>query len=460
MRSPLAILRRHSLRLRVTIAFVATAAILATTLSVATLVTVRSFLEGQRIRSSNRQTVFALLFAREFIRSDRDPEDLVTKLQIRQSFDALVTDGPGWFATSLALTPDVVPPGLRAIVAREGLGYQITRAGGERILIFGSPLPPPGTDLYLIFPLEDVDRTMSLLGRVMAIAGLLIVAVVALIARRVAAGIMHPLAAVSDATRRVAEGLLETRVQPTSTDEVGQLATSFNRMAEALRGMIERERHFVAAASHELRTPLAAMGASGDVLAAHRDALPPEAREALDLIREDVASLGLLVQELLEISELDAGRAPVRPEPVRLRTFVEALLRRRRYDAAVRGDDLEMRTDKARLERVVGNLIDNAYSHGDGRDVAVAIQPDGDGVAIAVSDGGPGIDPADAAKIFTRFYRPDRSRTRERGGVGLGLAIAQENARLLGGAIEIESRPAPRTTFTLRLPANASEDAT
>lgn len=454
MRSPLALLRRRSLRLRVTIAFVATSAVLALALSLVTLFTVRSFMESQRIRSSNRQTIFALLFAREFVRTDSNAADLVTRLQIRQSFDAMVTHRGEWFATSLALTPDVVPAGLRAIVSEERLGYQIAKpTGSDRILIFGSPLPPAGMDLYLFFPLEDVDRTLSLLGRVMAIAGVLIVVVVAMIARRVTSGIMHPLAAVSDATRRMAEGLLETRVTPTSQDEVGQLATSFNRMADALRGMIERERYFVAAASHELRTPLAALQASGDVLAAHRDDLPAEGREALDLIREDITALNQLVQELLEISELDSGRATIRTEPVRLRAFSEALVLRRRYDAAISGDDLVIETDKARLERVLGNLVDNAYTHGRGRDVRLAIESDDGMVAVTVSDAGPGIPSEDHDRLFTRFYRSDESRSRERGGVGLGLAIAQENARLLGGTITIEGDAGQRTAFTLRLPA-------
>lgn len=461
MRSPLALLRRRSLRLRVTIAFVATAAILAVTLSLVTLLTVRSFMESQRIRSSNRQTVFALLFAREFVRTDPDAADLVTRLQIRQSFDAMVTSGDEWFATSLSLTPDVVPEELRRIVARERLGYQIAALPGmDRLVIFGSPLPPAGMDLYLFFPMEDIDRTLSLLGRVMAVSGLLIVVVVALVARRVTSGIMHPLAAVSDATRRMAEGLLETRVVPTSQDEVGQLATSFNRMAEALRGMIERERHFVAAASHEMRTPLAALHASGEVLAAHRASLPPEGREALDLIRADVAALSQLVQELLEISELDAGRAAIRVEPVRLRAFAEALLHRRRYDATLTGDDIVIQTDKARLERVLGNLVDNAYAHGEGRDVRLAIDAETESCTIAVSDRGPGVAAGDADKLFTRFYRPDRSRSRERGGVGLGLAIAQENARLLGGAITVASMPGDGTTFTVRLPKTAPEPET
>jgi two-component system sensor histidine kinase MtrB len=274
----------------------------------------------------------------------------------------------------------------------------------------------------------------------------------ALVARRVSTRILHPLAAVSDAAQRMAEGLLETRVETASTDELGQLAASFNRMGEALRGMIEHERRFVAAASHELRTPLAALQAAGEVMSSYRDHLPPDGREALDLIGEDTAALRMLVEDLMEVSELDSGRATVRAEEVRLREFVETLLRRRRFAAPVEGPDASIVTDKARLERIVGNLVDNAYTHGEGRDVRISVQDAGTECVLTVSDSGPGIAPEDAPRLFQRFYKPDRSRTRQRGGVGLGLAIARENARLLGGSLEISRGGGEGASFTLCLP--------
>jgi signal transduction histidine kinase len=109
----------------------------------------------------------------------------------------------------------------------------------------------------------------------------------------------------------------------------------------------------------------------------------------------------------------------------------------------------------------VGNLIDNAYDHGEGNDVQISISVDGAGCAVAVSDRGPGISGEDVPHLFEPFFKADRSRTRERGGVGLGLAIAMANARLLGGSIEAASSPGKGSTFTLRLPlrtASAEED--
>lgn len=437
--------------------FVTAAALLAGLLSLATVLTVGRVMEDQRIRSSTRQTMFAVLFAHEFLRSRLDAEALVNRLQIRQGFDAMVTTGGQWFATSLDLTPVSAPRDLRALVSSERFGYQIVRRGNERILVYGTPLPPPRMDLYAFFPLADIDRTMSLLVRALAIAGLAIVGVTALFARRVSARILHPLAAVSGAAQQMAEGLLETRVETLSADELGQLATSFNRMAEALRDMIQHERSFVAAVSHELRTPLAALHAASEVVRAHRGRLPPDGAEALDLIGEDLVALRSLVEDLMEVSELDSGRATVRREPVQVRQFVETVLRRRHRDALVEGADPVVVTDKARLERIVANLVDNAYTHGEGAEVRIEIERGDTRCTITVADRGPGIADDEHALLFRRFYKPDRSRTRERGGVGLGLAIAQENARLLGGSVTAQNRPEGGAAFIVDLPID--EDA-
>ena len=454
MRSLGAVLRRRSLRFRITATFVLAAALLAGALSVTTLFTVRRFLEDQRVRSSTRQTLFAVLFAREFLASRPDVEQLVSKLQIRPSFDAMVTSQQQWFATGLDLTPDAVPAGLRSLVERERVGYQFASRGGDRLLVYGTPLPPRGVDLFLFFPMGDIDQTVSLLARVLAGSGFVVVGVAATFARQVSTRLLYPLSAVSSAAQRMAEGLLETRVETVSADELGQLAASFNRMAEALHDIIQRERHFVAAVSHELRTPLAALHAAGEVVTRFRDRLPPQGREALDLIGEDLIALRQLVEELMEVSELDSGRALVRIEDVQLRTFIETLLERRHREAVVEGKDAMVATDKARLERIVGNLVDNAFTHGEGRDVRVRIDEENEYHNVIVSDRGPGVDAEDLPQLFDRFYKPDVSRTRERGGVGLGLAIARENARVIGGTLEVASSPGEGVSFTLRLPRN------
>jgi two-component system sensor histidine kinase MtrB len=335
-------------------------------------------------------------------------------------------------------------------VAEERLGYQSARVDGVRTLVYGAPLPPEETELYLFYPLADVDRTLSLLARVLVIASLAAVAAAGVLAQRVSSRILRPLAGVSTAAQRVAEGLLETRVEASTRDELGTLAASFNQMAAALQDMIRRERRFVAAVSHELRTPLAALQATGQVLARHSHELPPVAQEAAELVLEDITDLRRLVEDLLEVSELDSGRARVRWERVDLRSLAEAVVRRRRLAVPIQGPAIETFADKARLERILGNLVDNAIQHG-GDEVALSLSREDGSCFVAVADRGPGISQEDLPRLFEPFFKADRSRGRDRGGIGLGLAIAQQNARLLGGEIAVRSDDGG-TSFTLRLP--------
>ncbi|HVL33531.1 MAG TPA: HAMP domain-containing sensor histidine kinase, partial [Actinomycetota bacterium] len=413
-----------------------------------------SFLEDQRIRSSQRQTVFALLFVREFLQERPDDlDDLVASLQARQGFQAMVVTPNDYFSTSLALTPDVIPNRLGDIVADENVAYEFTRLERQRTIAYGSPLPPAGTNLYLFYSLEDIDRTASILLRVLLVASLAVLVATIAVAQRVGGRLIRPLVEVSSAAQRVAEGLLETRVAPVSKDELGLLAASFNDMAAALQGMIDHERRFVANVSHELRTPLATLRTASEHLSSHAATLSPGAREAVELIVEDVANLNRLVRDLMEISEADSGRAVLRPEQVDMHELVHAVAGARRLDVSILGPHAVVTSDKARLERIIGNLLDNAYEHGLGVDVSIRITEDPDSVAVAVSDAGPGVPHIERGHIFERFFKSDSARTRDRGGVGLGLAIAAENARLLGGTLRLEATSSDHgATFVLQVP--------
>ncbi len=452
MRFPRGLFRRQSLRVRLTLSFVSAAVALTLVLSLATFFSVRTVLERNRLTSATRQTKFALLFAREFVNGNpNQPEALASSLRIRENFDAIVASQGDWFSTALSLTPSAIPRGLQSLVRHERLGYQYADFGDVRMLVFGAPLPPRDTDLYLFYSLEGIDETVGLVARALAIAGLVVIAIAVGLAQRVSGRILRPLASVSVAAQRVAEGLLETRVQSSSRDELGTLAGSFNQMAGALQEMIQRERRFVAAVSHELRTPIAALHATAEMLVARHYELPPPAQEAADLIMEDVSSLRRLIDELMEVSELDSPRAPLRWERVNVSSVTRAVLSRRRLDILADGPDVITFTDKGRLERVLGNLVDNAIEHGGGK-VELSIRLDDGQCAVEVADSGPGIRQEDMPHLFERFYKADRSRSRERGGIGLGLALALQNARLLGGTIEATSALGKGSKFVLRLP--------
>jgi two-component system sensor histidine kinase MtrB len=240
-------------------------------------------------------------------------------------------------------------------------------------------------------------------------------------------------------------------------------------MADALQAKIgalseaqTRERRFTADVAHELRTPLTAIVNEASLLAEHLERMPPEARRPAELLVEDVKRLRDLVEDLMEISRLDAGTQRVRLEQVDLGSLVAGALRVRGWDERVSLDreDVVVASDARRLERIVANLIGNALEHG-GRDVSVRVGRDGVGAFVEVSDRGRGIAPDDLPHLFERFFKADRARTAP--GSGLGLAIALENARLLGGDVDVWSELGSGSRFTLRLPVTeplrSSEEA-
>ena len=274
------------------------------------------------------------------------------------------------------------------------------------------------------------------------------------VARRVARGVLAPVDAASRAAERIEGGDLSARVPVTSDDEFGAWAERFNRMAEALGESIGRleaaeaqNRRFVADVAHELRTPLAALVAEASILRDHLDALPDESRRAGELLVTDVARLRTLVNDLMEISRFDAGAEQIAAEPVDIGRLVRSVVAARLPEASVDVPETPpiIETDPRRLERIVGNLLDNAREHAAGAAVEVRVEEAPDALVISVADRGPGVPPERLPHIFDRFYKADPSR--HAGSSGLGLAIAAEHAELLGGSLTATARtgwrPAP-----------------
>jgi len=243
----------------------------------------------------------------------------------------------------------------------------------------------------------------------------------------------------------------------TGRDEFAGWAEAFNEMASALESKISalslaqaRERRFTADVAHELRTPLTALVGEASLLEEHLDAMPPAPRRPAELLIADVGRLRRLVEDLMEISRFDSGRESVHVERVDLAELVAATLRARGWQERVKfePEDVAVTSDPRRLERIVGNLVENALEHGGG-DVRVRVGRD----FVEVSDDGPGIAPEHLPHLFERFYKSDPSRTGR--GTGLGLAIAHENAQLLGGEIVVWSEPGRGSRFTLHLVAES-----
>jgi signal transduction histidine kinase len=445
-----------SLRRRLTIAFMLAVGVSAATLAVGSYVVVRHNLLSDSVTSAEKQARRNLAIAPTYL--GQGPDALLAAYARNQAdfLTAGIRRGRP-FASSFRASAEEVPPGLRRLVRRGDLAYERKQIGGTNYLIVGGP-DGSGTELYFFFSEDDLRHELAVLRNILA-AGVAILVLLAgfagaLLARRT----LRPVGRASEAARSLAEGLLETRLPVEGRDEFGVWAQSFNEMAAALEAKIAdlsaaqaRERRFTADVAHELRTPVTALVGEASLLAEHLDRIPADSRRPAELLIADVARLRRLVEDLLEISRLDAGAESVHAEPVDLRSLVSTTVRARGWNGRVRldGDGLSVTSDPRRLERIVGNLVDNALEHG-GEEVAISIGRDGETAAVEIADDGPGIPPAHLPHIFERFYKADEARSG--GGTGLGLAIARENAHLLGGEIDVSSAPGEGTRFTLRLP--------
>ena len=288
--------------------------------------------------------------------------------------------------------------------------------------------------------------------------------VLALAAFPLARMLARPMERLTDAARKLGAGDLSARAGLRRSDEVGELSSAFDDMASRLEGLVRAERQLLADVSHELRTPLARIRVALD-LAAEGDV--ERARRYLEEIRIDLAELDQLLGDVLTAARLDQaggrGDVPLRLQQVRALEIVERAAERFRrahpdrvLSVQIEGTLPGLVADPVMLRRVIDNLLDNAAKYSEApAPVEILARSDGVALVVTVRDEGIGVDPQDLPRLFTPFYRTDRSRARGTGGVGLGLALAKRIVEAHGGTIEVESRPALGTTVRFRVPAEA-----
>jgi two-component system sensor histidine kinase MtrB len=463
---------------RITLAFVGAALLVSALVAVTTYLLAEDYLLRSRVDDAVQQSLANMRFAVEELpelRAEaeteellRDPEAvLIDSLQARGAQEVLlITNGRDPLSSSFGLDLDSVPPDLARAVSggRVGYGYTSER---PRQLVFGSPVPRENVDAYFFYPLGDLDQTLLILFRVLIGVSIAAVVIAALVGSRVSRRVIDPVRRASRAARRVAEGLFKTRLEVEGGDELAALATSFNEMAAALEERISQERRFAGDVSHELRTPLTTLRASTDYLLGHSDELTPAVRRASELLAADLDYLQQLVDDLLDLSRVEAGRVEMSWEPLNVADLAREVVARHtrvgEHDVRVEIEDppdrLNTIADKQRLERVLGNLVDNALTHGEGRDVTLRIAAVNGTLRLSVEDRGPGVPEAAAQRIFERFFKADPARHRGEGrGSGLGLAIARENAHLHGGEIRVYNGREGGAKFELVIPRRDGDE--
>jgi signal transduction histidine kinase len=273
----------------------------------------------------------------------------------------------------------------------------------------------------------------------------------------IARGLTSPLREMVRATEAMAAGEPSGPVTATSRDEVGELARSFNEMRAQLDEVDRQRRDLVANVSHELRTPISALQATLENLV---DGVEPPDPGLLQSMLQQTERLSRMVAQLLDLSRLESGGSPLHPRRFELdgvlhRAADEARLHFPGAAVSVECDaGMQWTGDPERIHQVVANLIENAIRHSpSGQPVGVAARRAGDFVTIDVVDCGPGLAPADAERVFERFYRADRSRSTDGGGSGLGLAIVQWIVDLHGGYVRVDVDRPSGCCLTVSLPA-------
>ena len=393
------------------------------------------------------------------------------------AFDAvLIVAGDGPRAATAAGPIDQIPNTLRDFVKAGQVSYQYATVHTDGFsgpaLIVGSPTPATSSvtnlELYLIFPLNNEESTITLVRGTMATGGVVLLGLLAAIALLVARQIVLPVRSASRIAERFAEGHLTERMPVRGEDDMARLAVSFNDMAESLHRQITQleefgnlQRRFTSDVSHELRTPLTTVRMAADLIHDHAEELEPSLRRSIELMVDELDRFEGLLSDLLEISRHDAGVAELAVEAIDLRSTVKSALDNVGHLAEDAGVELIVdmppegiiaEVDPRRVERILRNLIANAIDHAERKPVRIRMAADDDTVAVTVRDYGVGLRPGEEKLVFSRFWRSDPSRVRRSGGTGLGLAISIEDARLHQGRLEAWGEPGKGACFRLTLP--------
>lgn len=366
-------------------------------------------------------------------------------------------------ASSLADAADIPRPKLNPPAHDPAKPAWRDRDGQREVAVSGSN----GTLVLVGRGTEEIrERLASLAGRLFGLGTVVLAASLAggwFLAGRTLA----PIAEITRAAESISASNLSRRVNLAATrTELGRLAAvingAFDRLAEALR----RQADFTADASHELRTPLAVLVARAELcLRRPRDA--EHYRETIEAMLQTARQMERTVASLLALARCDAPACRPAHEIVDLGALIDEVIRALAPLAETRGVVLRpdarpaaVRGDREELRRLVVNLVHNAieYNRPDGR-VEITVRIDGDWVELSVADTGQGIPPSHLPYVFERFYRVDTARARDRGGAGLGLAIARAVALEHGGTITASSVPGEGSVFTVRLPQAAAPTA-
>lgn len=493
---------RRSLTLRALVTSLSLSVIIASGVSAFALTRVRDGLVNDRVQTSLRAASDGVAAATRVANSIPAPSDQGQRTAMVEAvvaavaapagtsgdFEVLLLAGPDQSLLTAPerstgqISPQSVTADLRKLVETGTTqAWQITELSfldGSSLagVVVGAPLYLPGIgeyELYQLFPLQREIQTLELTRSAVGIAGVLMALALVGVSLLLTRQIVRPIRRAAASAERLRSGRLTERLAVRGEDDLAVLATSFNSMAASMQEQINRleslsrvQQRFVSDVSHELRTPLTTIRMASEMLHQASDDFDPASRRAAELLQEQSQRFEELLNDLLEISRLDAGTVKLDAAQVDVDSLCSRVVEQ--LGPVARGESvkLELRIpqpvglvacDARRIERIVRNLISNAIEHAEGQPVVVSAAGDAQSVAVSVRDFGAGLQPGEAALVFNRFWRADPARQRTLGGTGLGLAISLEDAHLHDGWLDADGAPGVGAHFRMVLPRNAGQ---
>lgn len=367
--------------------------------------------------------------------------------------------------TSSGFSPDVsiaMPDYEEA--AAGGEGYYVGRLpSGEKIMAVSmaiSSINSEYSSVRMVTSLTEIDEAVRNYIVTATLIGLAILFIIIITGVYFAGSIVKPIRQISGIARKFAKGDFSVRIQTNSDDEIGELCTAINHMADELSTAEAMKNEFISSVSHELRTPLTAIKGWAETLMIDGGNSPDTMKKGVGVIVNETERLSQMVEELLDFSRMQNGRFTLRKANMDiLAELGDAMLiysdKARRENIRVIYNEPEMLPfvygDKNRLRQVFINIIDNAIKYSSSGDTVTinAEETENGNIRISVADTGCGIKKSDLPKVKTKFYKANHTRR----GSGIGLAVADEIIAMHGGSIDLKSREGAGTTVIITIPA-------
>ena len=445
---------RLSLRWRVAVAFGLSSLLVASLFAVVTWQLASNYMLHQREQSTTAQVAVNERLIEQTLQAGTEGLDkLLTGLAGNPGLTSVLYHKDGWIIKGRQVDPAVLPAQLLEQARQGGLARRRLVVDNIPVMAVASPIRTNEGIYIQLFPLVELAGDFRFLSRTLiagtAISTLLGIALGWWTSRRA----LRPLTELTAAAARVAQGDLQARLPEQSDPDLAPLAATFNATVSALEQRVRRDARFAGDVSHELRSPLTTMVNASEVLQRRRAELPATARQAADLLADEVQRFRHMVVDLLEIARLDQDVDKQALETVDLGTLVRSVVASRAGDVPIEAEQPPplVCADRRRLDRVVANLLDNAQRHGGGP-VRVAVLRRAGCVRMEVDDAGPGVPAHLRDRVFERFARAAASHRKNDDGTGLGLAVVAQHVRAHGGTAWVEDRPGGGARFVVELP--------